>query len=140
MSLDFLQIASYEGPGYAPVIDFEHWRVAQLNFEDGCQVDRIGYFERHNESDEVFVLQAGRGLLLVCEGAVCAPHNLKVVELAPGKLYNVPKGVWHACSISREGTFLIVENRNTGKDNSDYSDVTEELRAEMVRQAGGWRN
>ncbi len=51
-----------------PVIDFETWRVAILNYLDEIHPEKIDFMERHNETDEVFVLIKGQALLFLGEG------------------------------------------------------------------------
>jgi len=38
--------------------------------------------------------------------------------MEPQKLYNVKQGCWHTHTLSKDATVLIVENRDTGNENS----------------------
>jgi ureidoglycolate hydrolase len=120
MDEKLLEIRDFIDPGYKPVIDFGEWRVAILNFLDEILPDRIESMERHNESDEVFVLLKGQGILFLGEGEtqIKKVHS-QIIE--PGKIYDVKRSVWHAVVLSQDGSVLIVENRNTCQDNSSYS-------------------
>ena len=40
--------------------------------------------------------------------------------MEPHKLYNVPKGVWHHIFTQEDTSVLIVENEDTGDDNSEF--------------------
>ena len=54
-----IEIKQYNEPGYAPVIDFETWRVAILNDIDELEVHNLKTMQKHQETDEVFVLLRG---------------------------------------------------------------------------------
>ena len=58
-----LDIHEYNGPGYRPLVDFDHWRVAVLNFSADLLPEHLTSMQRHNDTDEVFVLLAGRCIL-----------------------------------------------------------------------------
>ena len=51
-----LDIHEYNGPGYRPLVDFDHWRVAVLNFSADLLPEHLTSMQRHNDTDEVFVL------------------------------------------------------------------------------------
>ena len=40
-------------------------------------------------------------------------------------VYNVPKGVWHHIKVSKNITVLVVENRNTSKENTERRNIYE---------------
>jgi len=108
-----LDIRTYEGAGYQPLIDHESWRVAILRYLDELQPGCIATMERHTETDEVFVLLKGRGTLLFGgNGAGADSIHSQAMEL--GSLYNVKRHAWHSVLLSRDASVLIVENRETG--------------------------
>lgn len=111
--MDGIEIKDYTGEGYKPVHDFNGWRVAYLNCGEKCREGGVKYIERHNESDEVFVLLCGSATMLVGE-------KRERLEIEKYKTYVVKKGVYHAVVLSEDARFIIVENSNTSKDNSDY--------------------
>ena len=51
--------------GYSPVVDYGGWRVAALNYIEELRADNLRTMQRHNETDEVFVLLRGRCILFV---------------------------------------------------------------------------
>ena len=63
-----LDVRTHTDAGYRPVVDFGAWRVAILNFSDDLRPENITTMQRHNETDEVFVLLRGRCTLFVGEG------------------------------------------------------------------------
>jgi mannose-6-phosphate isomerase-like protein (cupin superfamily) len=142
MDEKLLEIREYTGPGYQPVIDFGAWRVAILNYIDEIHPERIVFVEQHNETDEVFVMLKGQGILFLGEGEVQVERIYPQV-MEPGKMYNVKRSVWHTIVLSRDGSVLIVENRNTSEENSDYASLNSEQRdliVEIARQEqADWR-
>jgi ureidoglycolate hydrolase len=142
MDEKLLEIREYTGLGYQPVIDFGAWRVAILNYIDEIHPERIVFVERHNETDEVFVMLKGQGVLFLGEGEVQVEKIYPQV-MEPGKMYNVKRSVWHTIVLSRDGSVLIVENRNTSEENSDYAPLNSEQRdliVEIARQEqADWR-
>ena len=121
-----VEVSEYSGEGYKPLVYFESWRVAILNDAEKLRRETTTRLERHNETDEVFVLLEGKSSLLIGDGKEEA-GRISLVPLERNKIYNVKKGVWHAV-ISCPGTsILIVENATTSKQNSCYLPVTPEM-------------
>ena len=122
---NLLEISAYDGPGYQPLVDFGAWRVAVLCYHPELLPENITTMQRHDETDEVFVLLAGRCLLYLAEGSdsITALH---AHPMEPLKLYNVKRGAWHSHSLSEDATVLIVENCDTTLANSPVIDLTAE--------------
>jgi ureidoglycolate hydrolase len=119
MDESFLEIRDYDGSGYQPLIDFGEWRVAMLRYLDEIHPDHIASMERHTQTDEVFVLLEGRGLLLL--GGKCSQvDGLYPQTIESGNVYNVKQNVWHTILLSRDAKILLVENRDTSTHNSKY--------------------
>jgi len=103
-------------PGFHPVVDFESWRVAIFNDAEIWQEKNISYLQKHDLSDEVFVLLEGSCTLIISEETI--PKKLYGIKMEKGKVYNIKKGVWHT-HVLEEGTkVIVVENSNTSPDNS----------------------
>ena len=118
-----LEITQYDGEGYLPLIDFESWRVAELRYCEELEVENLKSMQKHNESDEVFVLLQGEfTLFLGGQGETIG--EITAVKLEPLKLYNVKKGTFHTHTPEKGSTVLIVENRNTCDDNSPEVELT----------------
>lgn len=111
-----LDILEHAGEGYARVIDGPKWTVAELNYADRFDERKIPYLERHNLTDETFVLLAGEATLLIGE-------NAERVSLEMLKCYNVKAGVWHNIIVTPGTRVLVVENSDTSKENTDYIDL-----------------
>jgi len=114
---DLIEITKYEGEGYQPLIDYEKWRVAILNYCDELLPENIEKMQRHDETDEVFVLLKGECILFLADGNDTI-GEITAVNMEPLKLYNIKKSVWHTHTLSEEAMVLIVENQDTALINS----------------------
>jgi hypothetical protein len=123
VSETLLEIREYGGVGYRPLVDYGEWRVAILRYDDELLPHNIREMQRHDETDEVFVLLSGRCILFLGEGGdgVTAIH---AQDMQPLKLCNVKKGCWHSHTLSEDASVLIVENRDTTVHNSPRVDLT----------------
>jgi mannose-6-phosphate isomerase-like protein (cupin superfamily) len=126
-----LEIKEYTGEGYKPVIDYEAWRVAILNYCEELLPENITKMQKHDESDEVFVVLKGEFTLYIGEGKDKI-DNIYAQKLEPLKMYNVKKGVWHTHTLSKDAMVLIVENKNTDLSNSPEKNLTSEQRSKLI--------
>lgn len=126
-----IEIREHNEPDYKPLIDFQAWRVALINYTADCLPEKIDRMQKHTETDEVFVLLVGRCILFLGEGdeSVMKVHAANM-ELY--KLYNVKKGVWHSHTFSEDAKVLIVENRDTVLENSPFVGLSETQQKEVV--------
>ncbi len=127
-----LEIRDYGGEGYRPLIDFGAWRVAVLRAIDELLPENLATMQRHDETDEVFVLLAGRCILFFGEGTD-AVTTIHAADMEPLKLYNVKRGAWHTHTLSEDATVLIVENVDTTDANSPLVTLNAAQRAEIVQ-------
>lgn len=117
-----LEIYHWEEQGYQPLVFSDGWQVALLNWEPLFDRENLNEIERHNQSDEVFVLLRGWAVLFTRpEG-----EPLEAVKMEPGVVYNVPKGVWHNLVASHDVAFLIVENQGTHLDDTEIRPISED--------------
>ena len=99
MDKNLLEITGYDGEGYVPLIDYSHWRVAELRYCEELEVDKLKDMQKHDETDEA-------------------------IKLEPLKLYNVKRGTYHTHTPEKNSTVLIVENVDTTDDNSPKEKLT----------------
>lgn len=128
------EIYDWSGEGFEPLVFTDEWQAALLNWEplfDRANLDEV---ERHNHSDEVFVLLRGQAVLFTRpEGG-----KLHAVEMAAGKIYNVPAGVWHNIVATRDVSFLIVENRDTHLRDTEIRPISPHELAQLDAQLPSW--
>ncbi len=112
-----IEITEFPETDYEPLVDYGEWRVAVLAFCENTTIEKIKTMQKHEGTDEVFVLVRGNATLYTAgDGEV--PDEVQAVRLEPRKVYNVKKGVWHNHVLDKEGIVVIVENRNTNDENS----------------------
>ena len=126
-----LEIHNCEGTGYKPLIDYDKWRVAILRYSDELLPERIFTMQRHNETDEVFVLLEGRCILFIGE-VNDTISSITGIDLEPQKIYNVKRGVWHSHTLSNDASVLIVENRDTTNQNSPKKFLNDDQRQRIA--------
>ena len=127
-----LGVHHHAGPGYLPLVDYATWRVAVLNACDELLPARLDRMQRHDETDEVFVLLAGRCILFVGEDDGPTVGTIHAVDLVPGRVYNVRRGVWHTHTLDATGSVLVVENRDTTEANSPFASLSADQTAGLV--------
>ena len=128
------EIHEWTGEGFKPLVFSEGWQAARLNWEPLFDRRNLDEIERHNHSDEVFVLLRGRAVLFTRpEGGA-----LKAVEMDASKIYNVRAGVWHNLVATRDASFLIVENRDTHIHDTEIRSITEDELAQLDLQLPEW--
>ena len=126
-----LEVHGYEGTGYKPLIDYDKWRVAILRYCDELLPERIDKMQRHNETDEVFVLLEGRCILFIGEGNNTIT-SITGIDLESRKIYNVKRGVWHSHTLRTDASVLVVENCDTTIQNSPKTPLNDTQRRQIV--------
>lgn len=111
-----IQIYESNQPGFHPQVTFEAWKVAIFNDDEIWKEDRISYLQKHNLSDEVFILLEGNCTLIISEDEI--PQTMYAVKMEEGKIYNIPKGVWHSHVLEQNTKLVVVENSDTTPENS----------------------
>ena len=120
-----IETYEYAGEGLTRVFENEKWMVGIKNWKPANDITGIDCLERHNETDELFVLLAGSCTLLFAneteEGLV-----IEKVEMEPMKVYNIPATLWHNTVTKKDTKMVLIEDSNTGMANSDILPLTEE--------------
>ena len=140
MTIDprLIEVRSCLVDDYLPLVEYGRWRVAAICTSEHNSAGAIGQMERHNETDEVFVLMRGKSVLFVATGQ-CERGIGKIinVEMEPLRVYNVKRGVWHACALGPDAVVLVVENSDTGRSNSDYAQLMMDQRKLVMDACAG---
>jgi ureidoglycolate hydrolase len=127
MDENLMDISEYDGTGYKPLINYGAWRVAILRWEQSLVPENTDSMERHTQTDEVFVLLNGQATLIL-GGNRLKPEVVSWQVMENGKLYNVKRNAWHTVMLSRDATILIVENQDTGQENTEYSKISQDIK------------
>ncbi len=113
-----IQELTFSGEGMSRVFENEKWTVGIKNWKPANDISGIDCLERHNKTDELFVLLAGRCTLLYAnetDGGL----EIGAVEMEPMKVYNIPATLWHNTVTQKDTKMVLIEDSSTGMDNSD---------------------
>ena len=101
-------ISKFSGNDFQVMAQFEGWKIGLLRISE--RFSSYKQEERHLLTDEVFVLLEGEAVLYV---------ENQQFSMEIGTLYNVKKGAWHHIVVSENATVMVVENSNTGAENTE---------------------
>ena len=116
---------SFEGEGLTRVFENEKWMVGIKNWKPMNDIANINNLERHNETDELFILLNGRCTLLYANETANG-LDIQAVEMEPMKVYNIPRSLWHNTVTQKDTKLALIEDSSTGSANSDNLDLTAE--------------
>jgi ureidoglycolate hydrolase len=129
---NLIEIKEYTDKGYQPLINYEEWRVAILKYCDELLPENITKMQKHNQTDEVFVLLEGECILLLAEGEE-EITEIHAQRMEPLKVYNVKRSVWHSHTLSDDAVVLIIENDDTCLDNSPEQELSTKQQEKLVQ-------
>ena len=120
-----MTILNYEfnGKGMQRVFENEKWTVGIKNWKPANDVTGIDCLERHNKTDELFVLLSGRCTLISAE-ETDGELKMEALEMEPFKVYNIPQSLWHNTVTQKDTKMILIEDVSTGMENSDILDLT----------------
>ena len=119
-----MEILGSEAEGFCAIKSTEHWTVAIINDSAAMHLENVESVSRHNETDEVFVLLAGKACVYV-GGGEKTPVTLRRHELECGKAFVVTRGSWHATVTTPGCKIFVTENAGTGSANTDRIPVSD---------------
>lgn len=125
-----IEIIKHEESGFKPLITYESWRVAVLNYSERVGADSIYCFEKHTKTDEVFILLKGNAHLIVIDNNY-NEEKVDIIKMQETTVYNVKKDTWHHVIMSKDCSILIVENEDTGSDNTQYREADEIMQMQI---------
>ncbi|MBQ9197631.1 MAG: cupin [Clostridia bacterium] len=132
--MEILQ-CQFEGEGMTRVFENEKWMVGIKNWKPMNDIANINNLERHNETDELFILLKGRCTLLYANETENG-LQLGAVDMEPLKVYNIPRTLWHNTVTEHDTKLALIEDSSTGSANSDNLDLTPEQIAEVHKLLG----
>ena len=120
-----MKIQSFEMncEGMQRVYENEKWTVGIKNWKPANDITGLNCLERHNKTDELFVLLSGRCTLISAE-EVGGELKMEALEMEPFKVYNIPQSLWHNTVTQKDTKMILIEDVSTGMENSDILDLT----------------
>lgn len=121
-----MKIEEYEfdGEGMQRVFENRKWTVGIKNWKPANDVNGIDCLERHNLTDELFVLLEGSCILIYAredKGVM----EWGTVRMEPYKVYNIPATMWHNTVTCKDTKLVLIEDSSTSMDNSDIYPFSE---------------
>ena len=120
-----VEIGEYFGVGFQPVLNFSGWRVAMKRYGDGTQPAKFHSVDRHNETNEVFILTEGKAEMLLMEGDD-TPTTFHLFPMDLNVAYSVQQSAWHNVFMSEDAHIIVFERSNTARENSDQFELDAE--------------
>ena len=124
--------ASFEQT-YKPVLDFHGWKVAMLRHFTVVAPEHFYRVERHWNTNEVFILTAGKADLIILEG-VEAPTRPYVLPMQLNVAYNIQQSVWHHVVMSPDAHIILIERSATSVETTDYAELPPDVAAQIKAQ------
>lgn len=121
---------TFEGEGMSRVFENEKWTVGIKNWKPANDITGIDCLERHNQTDELFVLLSGRCTLIYANEAG-GKLEMGAVEMQPNKVYNIPATLWHNTVTQKDTKMVLIEDSNTSMDNSDILNLDDDQIARL---------
>ncbi len=126
-----MTVGEYFGSGYKPVLDFRGWRVAMLRYGEGNNPASIHRVERHNATNEVFILTAGQADLILFEGGDVPSATYHVFPMQLNVAYNIQQSGWHEVAMSKDAHIILFERTDTALENSNYAELSPEVLSDI---------
>ncbi|MBP3241807.1 MAG: cupin domain-containing protein [Oribacterium sp.] len=122
------EILNYEfgGEGMHRVYENEKWTVGIKNWKPANDITGISNVERHNTTDEMFVLVEGKCTLVFGNENASGGLDFEGVRMEKGKLYVIPKSLWHNTITEKDTKMFLIEDSNCSNQNSDVRDLSPE--------------
>ncbi len=122
-----MKILQYEfdGAGMQRVFENEKWTVGIKNWKPANDITGIDCLERHNLTDELFVLTAGSCTLIYANET---ENGLEfgAVKMEPNRVYNIPATLWHNTITCKDTKMILIEDSSTSMENSDVLQLTQD--------------
>lgn len=116
---------SFDGEGMKRVFENEKWTVGIKNWKPANDVIGIDCLERHNQTDELFVLIEG-DCTLVTANETDKGYVFESIKMEPDKVYNIPATLWHNTITRKDTKMILIEDSNTSMENSDILSLNAE--------------
>ena len=129
-----IEVKEFSGEGMSRIYENQKWTVGIKNWKPANDISGIDCLERHNETDELFVLLGGRCTLIYANEK---GQNLEIeaLKMEPFKVYNIPATLWHNTVTRKDTKMVLIEDSSTGSHNSDVLSLKEDQIAQVKKLA-----
>ena len=129
-----IDVKEFSGEGMSRVYENPKWMVGIKNWKPANDITGIDCLERHNETDELFVLLAGHCTLLYAN-ETASGLAIEAVEMEPFKVYNIPARLWHHTVTQKNTKLALIEDSATGMNNSEVRPLTPDEIVQVKKRA-----
>ena len=116
--------------GMTPVYKNDNWMIGIKNFKPANAIENLDSMERHNETDEQFVLLEGECTLIYANEEGGELH-IEALVMQKGKVYSIPAKLWHNTITIPSTKMVLIEAQNTSMDNSNVLTLTDVQRKKV---------
>ncbi|MDF2590560.1 MAG: cupin [Clostridia bacterium] len=120
-----IETYAFNGEGMNRVFENEKWTVGIKNWKPANDITGIDCLERHNLTDELFVLLSGSCTLIFANETEDG-LEFGQVSMEPNKVYNIPATLWHNTITCKDTKMVLIEDSSTSMDNSDIYPLSRE--------------
>ena len=128
-----IEIFDFAEEGIKPVHNNGRWEINIKNWRELNDVEHICRLEVHYKTDKQFALLGGRAVMIWSPEDPEKGGVIHATPIEPGKVYNIPSGLWFNNVLSRDGRlmFVVADGTVLAPDNS----VLHNLSPEQAEQA-----
>jgi ureidoglycolate hydrolase len=113
----------FSGEGMKRVYENEKWTVGIKNYKPANDIANIDCIERHNHTDELFVLLEGN-CVLVYVNKENDTLKFDAIKMEKNRVYNIPQSLWHNTITQPNTKMALIEDSSTGMNNSDVLNLS----------------
>jgi len=136
MNQTAVNIFFHRDAGFKPLQISTGWQVSQLNDCEALHSDTVDRIERHDGTDEVFLLVRGKATL-VTAAKHAGKLKFELIQMEQGVTYTIPLGTWHTIITSPSMQVMIVEKDHTHMNDVTYCALTDGERAALRAKLEG---
>ena len=129
-----IEVKEFSGEGMSRVYENKKWTVGIKNWKPANDISGIDCLERHNETDELFILLAG-SCTLVYANEKGGELDIQAVKMEPFRVYNIPATLWHNTVTRKDTKMALIEDSATGSGNSNVLPLSKEQIARVKQLA-----
>ena len=122
--MEDIKNVEFTGEGMHRVYENEKWCVGIKNWKPANDIMGISNVERHNSTDEMFVLIEGHCTLVQADEDKEGKFIFKLIPMEKGKLYIIPRKEWHNTITQRNTKMFLIEDSNCSENNSDVKPLS----------------
>ena len=113
-----IEVKEFSGEGMSRVYENQKWTVGIKNWKPANDISGIDCLERHNETDELFILLSG-ACTLIYANENSGNLDIQAVKMEPFRVYNIPATLWHNTVTQKDTKMALIEDSSTSGSNSD---------------------